>query len=59
MISERERETEKESEQELNSNNVERTVDFPGGSDSKESSCQCRRPRFDPWVRKIPWRRAE
>jgi len=19
---------------------------------------QCRRPRFDPWVRKIPWRRA-
>ena len=18
---------------------------------------QCRRPRFDPWVRKIPWRR--
>ena len=57
MISERERETEKESERELNSNNVERTVDFPGGSDSKESSCQCRRPRFDPWVRKISWRR--
>ena len=26
----------------------------------KESACQCRRPkrlRFDPWVRKIPWRR--
>ena len=23
----------------------------------KESSCQCRRPRFDLWVRKIPWRR--
>ena len=19
---------------------------------------QCMRPRFDPWVRKIPWRRA-
>ena len=26
---------------------------FPGGSHGK-----CRRPGFDPWVRKIPWRRA-
>ena len=24
---------------------------------SKESACQCRRPGFDPWVRKIPLRR--
>ena len=27
---------------------------------SKESACQCRRckrRRFDPWVRKVPWRR--
>ena len=23
----------------------------------KETCPQCRRPRFDPWVRKIPWRR--
>ena len=23
----------------------------------KESSCQCRRCGFDPWVRRIPWRR--
>ena len=23
----------------------------------KEPACQCRRRRFDPWVRKIPWRR--
>ena len=23
----------------------------------KESGCQCRRLGFDPWVRKIPWRR--
>ena len=23
----------------------------------KESSCQCRRPGFSPWVGKIPWRR--
>ena len=33
---------------------------FPGGSDGKESTCQCRRHRrhgFDPWIRKIPWRR--
>ena len=28
-----------------------------GGSVSKESACQCRRHGFDPWVRKIPWRR--
>ena len=32
-------------------------VGFPGGSDCKESACQCRRPRFHPWVRTIPWRR--
>ena len=25
---------------------------------SKESACQCKRIRFDPWVGKIPWRRA-
>ena len=23
----------------------------------KESACQCRRRGFDPWLRKIPWRR--
>ena len=23
----------------------------------KEPACQCKRHRFDPWVRKIPWRR--
>ena len=23
----------------------------------KESACQCRRHRFDPWVRKMPWSR--
>ena len=27
------------------------------GSSGKESACQCRRYGFDPWVRKIPWRR--
>ena len=33
---------------------------FPGGAICKESACQCRRCkrcRFNPWVRKIPWRR--
>ena len=30
---------------------------FPGGSSSKEPSCQCQRCRLDPWVMKIPWRR--
>ena len=30
---------------------------FPGGSDGKESTCKPRRPGFNPWVRKIPWRR--
>ena len=29
----------------------------PGGSDGREICLQCRRPRFDPWVGKIPWRR--
>ena len=33
---------------------------FPGGAGGKEPACQCRRcrDRFDPWVKKIPWRRA-
>ena len=34
---------------------------FPGGASGKEPTCQCRkhkRCRFDPWVGKIPWRRA-
>ena len=30
---------------------------FPGGSDGKSVCLQCRRPGFDPWVGKIPWRR--
>ena len=35
-------------------------VAFPAGASGKESTCQCRRCKrheFDPWVRKIPWRR--
>ena len=37
------------------------TSGFPGGASGKELACQCRRLKrywFDPWVRKIPWRRA-
>ena len=30
---------------------------FPGGSRGKEPACRHRRCEFDPWVRKIPWRR--
>ena len=30
---------------------------FPGSSDGEESACWCRRPRFNSWVGKIPWRR--
>jgi len=35
---------------------------FPGGSVGKESTCDAGDlgliPGFDPWVEKIPWRRA-
>ena len=30
---------------------------LPWWLSSKESACQCRRHRFDPWDGKIPWRR--
>ena len=30
---------------------------FPRWLSGKESACQCRRCKFNPWVRKIPWRR--
>ena len=30
---------------------------FPGGFGDKEFSFQCRRHRFNHWVRKIPWRK--
>ena len=34
---------------------------FPGGANSKEPACRCskhKRCRFNPWIGKIPWRRA-
>ena len=30
---------------------------LPRWCSSKEPTCQCRGLRFDPWVRKFPWRR--
>ena len=30
---------------------------LPWWLSGKESTCQCRTRRFNPWVRKIPWRR--
>ena len=32
-------------------------IGIPGGTAVKESSCQRKRCRFDPWVGKIPWRK--
>ena len=40
---------------------MEKVVGFPGGISGKEPTCQCRRCKrygFNPWVGKIPWRRA-
>ena len=34
---------------------------LPGSASGKEPTCQCRRHKrcgFDPWARKIPWRRT-
>ena len=35
------------------------TSTYSGGSDSKESACQCKRCGFNPWSGKIPWRRKQ
>ena len=35
--------------------------DVIGGASGKESACQCWRQKkceFDPWIRKLPWRRV-
>ena len=39
----------------------QKCLGFPGGASDKEPTGQCRRHErcgFDPWVGKIPWRRA-
>ena len=33
-------------------------VGLPQWLSGEKSTCQCRRNRFNPWVRKIPWRRV-
>jgi len=30
---------------------------LPRWHSARESTCQCRRLGFDPWIRKIPWKR--
>ena len=38
------------------------TLGFPrwiSGKESAGQSMRCQRCRFDPWVRKIPWRKKE
>ena len=37
---------------------VQETSRLPWWLSGKESACQCRRCEFNPWVRKIPWRRG-
>ena len=34
------------------------SMGFPGGTDGKKIYLQRGRPEFDPWVRKVPWRRG-
>ena len=41
----------------INNKKIRLMMGFPGGSDSKKICLQWRRPRFSPWVGKIPWRR--
>ena len=48
-----------QSQRSVNENIVD--LGFPSGTSGKEPVCQCRRQKrcgFDPWVRKMPWRRA-
>ena len=45
----------------LATSNKIKSIHIICGASGKEPACQCRRCkkcRFDPWVRKIPWRRA-
>ena len=43
----------------IHCNTVCKSWCFPGGSGGKEHTYQCRRCRFDPWFRKITWRRKQ
>ena len=41
----------------VNCDRPSKAVGFPPWLSGKESTCQCRRRGFDPWVGKMPWRR--
>ena len=47
--------TSKEKMNKMGENNY--NMGFPDGSDSKEFACNAGRSGFNPWVRKIPWKR--
>ena len=41
----------------INKGTITTKTELLGWFSGKESTCQCRRPGFHPWVRKICWRR--
>ena len=41
----------------MKTSEIKWSLGLPWWFRGKESACQCRRHRFDPWVKKIPWRR--
>ena len=42
----------------MSGSSIHLCIKLPGGSDGKESACmQYRRPVFNPWIRKILWRK--
>ena len=41
----------------VNCDRPSKAVGFPPWLSGKESTCQCRRRGFDPWIGKMPWRR--
>ena len=45
-----------ETEEKRDFSNFTQSHRLPRWLRGKESTCQCRRLRFDPWIRKIPWR---
>ena len=52
----------KQSKFQVHMNGKYSILGFLGGASDKELACQCRRCKrrgFDPWVRKIPWRRKQ
>ena len=46
-----------ECKQNNNSKHVQQILGLPRWCSGKESTCQCRKCGFDPWARKVPWRR--